>query len=375
MPPLKHTPYYHKFLELGAELSDRPGFIVAQWFTSIEEEHKATREAAGLYDVYSQGPIDVKGKDAHALLNRLVVNDLDRLSDNQVIYTSFCNEQGGMLDDLTCYRFSPEHYWVIATPSRVATIEQRITEHARGLCAHVTNTIPGTAYLSVQGPKSREILSGITAADLSTAALPYYHLVSTTVAEVPVILSRTGYSGELGYELYYSRDYGEYMWDALMAAGADYGLKPAGLGALITTRVEKKYPLFGLDISEGNTPVEAGLGWTVRLDKKSDYSGRAVIQRQKEEGVTRRLVGFELPDLSYVPARDDTIWFDGREVGKVTSAGRGLTLGKALALGYVAIDVAKAGTTVTLRSAAGEDYPAIIHTKAFYDPDLQRIRA
>lgn len=375
MAPLKQTPYYHKFLELGAELADRSGFSAAIVFTSVEDEHQATREAAGLYDVYSQGPIDVKGKDAHALLNRLLVNDLDRLADGQVIYSSVCNERGGMLDDLTCYRLSAEHYWVIATPSRAAVIEQWISEHARGLCAHVTNIISGTAYLSLQGPSSRAILSNLTDADLSTAALPYYGLVSTTVAEVSTVLSRTGYSGELGYELYYPREYGEHMWDALMRAGSDYGLKPAGLGALITTRVEKKYPLYGLDLFEDNTPVEANLGWTVRKNKQSDYIGRAVIERQKEVGPARLLVGIELANLDFVPTRGDAISVAGREVGQVTSAGRGLTLGKALALGYVTTEVAKDGAQATIQAAvSGEDYAGTIHTRAFYDPDLKRIR-
>lgn len=376
MSPSKHTPYYHKFVELGAELADRSGFLAATKFTSIEEEHQATREAVGLYDVYAQGPIDVKGKDAHALLNRLLVNDLDRLEDNQVVYSSVCNKQGGMLDDLTCYRLSSEHYWVIATPSRVATIEGWIGEHARGMCAHVTNTIAGTAYLSVQGPRSREILSNLTDADLSTSALPYYRIVQSTVAEVPTLVSRTGYSGELGFELYYPRDYAEHMWDSLMMAGTDYGLKPAGLGALLTTRIEKKYPLYGLDVSDGNTPIEANLGWTARTSKQSDYIGREVIQRQKEEGTTRLLIGIELPDLAFVPARGDMISHDGREVGQVTSAGRGLTLDKALALGYVATDVATAGTPVMIRSTANnEAYAGVIHTKAFYDPSLKRIRS
>jgi aminomethyltransferase len=375
MAPPKHTPYYHKFVELGAEFGDRMGYLAALRFTTVEEEHRATREGTGLYDVYAQGPIDVKGKDAHDLLNRLLVNDLELLEDNRVIYSSVCNTAGGMLDDLTCYRLSGEHFWLVATPSRAAVIEQWVTEHARGLCAHVTNCISGTAYLSVQGPTSRAILEKLADADLSTAMLPYYSLVQTTVAEVPTVLSRTGYSGELGYELYYPREYAEYMWDTLVRAGADHGLRPAGLAALVTTRMEKKYPLYGLDLSEENTPVEAGLGWTVRTTKQSNYIGREVIQRQKEEGPSRLLVGLELSDLSVVPARGDTIAVDGRDVGQVTSAAKGLTLGRALAMGYVASAFAHAGQQVTIRSTAnGEDYPATIHTRAFYDPDRRRIR-
>ncbi|MGH9173995.1 MAG: glycine cleavage system aminomethyltransferase GcvT, partial [Vicinamibacterales bacterium] len=176
MPARKQTPYYHKFVELGAELADRIGFDAAVRFTTTEEEHRATREAAGLYDVYYQGPIDVKGKGATALLQRLLINDLERIDDGGVIYSSMCNDEGGMLDDMTVYRLSGEHYWIIATPSRVALIEQWVTEHARDMNAYVTNCVSGTAYLSLQGPKSREILGRLTDADLSTGALPYYRL-------------------------------------------------------------------------------------------------------------------------------------------------------------------------------------------------------
>jgi aminomethyltransferase len=375
MPAPRHTPYYHKFVELGAELGDRMGFLAATRFTSVEEEHRATREGIGLYDVYYQGPIDVKGTDAHGLLNRLMVNDLNRIEDGGVIYTSICNEQGGMLDDLTVYRLSGDHFWLVCTPSRAAIIEQWVTDHAQGACSHVTNCVSGTAYLSIQGPNSRAMLQTLTDADLSNQALPYYRFIQTTVAEVPALLSRTGYSGELGYEVYYPRDYAEHMWDSLVAAGSDYGLKPAGLGALRTTRMEKKYPLYGLDISEDNTPLEANLGWTVRLNK-GEFIGRDVLRRQKEEGVSRLLVGIELPNMDFLPARGDTISVDDRQVGSVTSAENGFWLGKNLAMGFVAVDVAKAGVQVTITSAVnGEDYAGVIHTRAFYDPNLERLRS
>lgn len=374
MAARKHTPYYHKFVELGAELVDRMGFDAALRFTTTEEEHRATREAAGLYDVYYQGPIDIKGKDATALLQKVLVNDLERIQDGGVIYSSVCNESGGMLDDLTCYRLSGEHYWLIATPSRAAIVEQWVTEHARGMCAHVTNNVSGTAYLSLQGPKSRDILTTLTDTDLSTSALPYYSLVQTMVAEVPTLISRTGYSGELGYELYYPRDYAEHMWDSLIAAGSDFGLKPAGLGALRSVRMEKKYPLFGLDLSENNTPLEGNLGWTVRLNK-GEFIGREALQRQKDEGVSRLLVGIELTGLDFLPAPGDTISLDGQEVGRVTSGDRGFYLGKSLAMGYVGRDHARSGTLVTIRSAAnGEDYAGTISTKAFWDPEMARAR-
>jgi aminomethyltransferase len=375
MPPRKQTPYYHKFIELGAEIADRIGFDAAVRFTSVEDEHRATREAAGLYDVYYQGPIDVKGRDATALLQSLLVNDLERIDDGGVIYSSMCDEQGGMLDDLTVYRISSEHYWIVATPSRAALIEAWVAEHARGRIAYVTNCVSGTAYLSLQGPRSRDILRRLTDADLSTATLPYYRLVQTTVAEVPTLVSRTGYSGELGYELYYPRDYAEHMWDALLAAGSGDGLKPCGLGALRSVRIEKKYPLYGLDLSEGNSPYEANLGWTVRLTK-GEFIGREALKRQREAGVSRLLVGIQLSGLDFLPAPGDPILMDDQQVGRVTSADRGFHLGVSLAMGYVETAVAEQGVGVTISSAAsGEAYSGTVYTRAFYDPDMTRAKA
>lgn len=375
MPARKHTPYYHKFIELGAEIVDRIGFDTAARFTTIEEEHRATREAAGLYDVYYQGPLDLKGPGATALLQRLLVNDIERIGDGGVLYSSMCNEQGGMLDDMTVYRLSPEHYWIISTPSRAALIEAWVTEHARGNAAYVTNCVSGAAYLSLQGPKSREILGRLTDADLSTAALPYFNFVQTVVAEVPMLVSRTGYSGELGYELYYPRDYAEHVWDSLLAAGSDDGLKPCGLGALRSVRIEKKYPLYGLDLTDGNSPYEAGLGWTVRLGK-GEFVGRDALARQKEQGVDRQLVGIELARLEFLPSPGDAILSDGREIGRVTSADRGFHLGKSLAMGYVEKAVAESRAQVTIASATtGEDYAGTIHTRAFYDPEMTLAKA
>jgi len=375
MPARKHTPYYHKFIELGAEMVDRIGFDTAARFTTIEEEHQATREAAGLYDVYYQGPLDLKGPGATALLQRLLVNDIERIGDGGVLYSSMCNEQGGMLDDMTVYRLSPEHYWIISTPSRSALIEAWVTEHARDNAAYVTNCVSGTAYLSLQGPKSRDILSRLTDADLSTAALPYFSFIQTDVAEVPMHVSRTGYSGELGYELYYPRDYAEHVWDSLLAAGSDDGLKPCGLGALRSIRIEKMYPLYGLDLTDGNTPYEAGLAWTVRLGK-GDFVGRDALARQKEQGVERLLVGVALSGLEFLPSPGDVILTDGREVGRVTSADRGFQLGKSLVMGYVEKAAAESGAQVTIASAAsGEDYAGTIHTRAFYDPEMMRAKS
>ncbi len=363
----RHTPYFHKFLEAGAELGDRIGFDAAVVFTSVEEEHLATREAVGIYDVYYQGPIDIKGPDAEALLQKVLVRDVERrLTDGGVLYSSLCNAAGGMIDDLTCYRFSAEHFWLIATPSRVETVQSWLAEHGAGMRTYITNTISGHAYLSLQGPRSRELLSGLTDADLSTAALPYFRLTEAVVAEVPMVVSRTGYSGELGYELYYPRDYAEHVWDAVFSAGEEFGAKPAGLGALRSVRMEKKYPLYGLDISDTTSPLEAGLAWAVDVDKEG-YIGRDALRRQRDDGLSRLLVGIGFEDLSYVPAAGDAVTLDGEQIGAVTSSDNGWFLRKGLAMGYLRPGCAEA--QVMVASADGSSAKGVVTARAFFDPD------
>jgi aminomethyltransferase len=369
----RHTPYYHQFLALGAEIVDRIGFDAAFRFTTTEAEHVATRTAAGMYDVYYQGAVDVKGREAEAFLNSVLVNDVRRLTDGGVLYSSAVNETGGMIDDLTVFRFSAEHYWLCPTPSRVDRVVAHLTEHSRGRLAYVTNCVPGTAYLSIQGPHSRAILAGLTGLDLSTETLPYYRFVEGTLAEVPVVLSRTGYSGELGYELFYSRDYADHMWTALLEAGEPHGLQPAGLGALRSVRIEKKYPLYGLDLDETTSPYEAGVGWTVHLDK-GEFIGREALLRQREAGLTRSLVGIAFEGLAFLPKPGDPVTVDGRAVGKVTSADTGYTLGRTLALGYLEPSIAD-GTPVVVTTGDGTSAGGVVHHAALYDPERTRVRA
>jgi aminomethyltransferase len=240
----------------------------------------------------------------------------------------------------------------------------------------VTNCVSGTAYLSLQGPRSRELLTTLAPdADLSTDALPYYRLIETSVAGIPTVVSRTGYSGELGHELYYPRDYASAMWDSVFEHGEPLGAKPAGLGALRTTRIEKKYPLFGLDVTPETTPLEASLGWAVDLDGDADFIGRDALRAQRDAGVARELVGIGMPDTAFLPAIGDAIAVDGGELlGAVTSAETGWFLGRNLALGYVT-----AGTPddqeVTVTAADGSSATGVITRRAWYDPDRERIRA
>lgn len=371
--PRRHSPYYQRYLDHGAELVDRIGYDAPYRFTSTEEEHIATRTRAGMYDVYHQGALLVQGKDAEALLQKTMVNDLARIGDGKVLYSSVCNEQGGMIDDLTIYRVAGDHFFLSPTPSRVDAVYAWLSGHAHGMDVYVNNLVSGTGFISVQGPESRAIMGRLSDADLSTEAVPYYSFTNATVAEIPAIIARTGYSGELGYEVFYAREYGLHMWDSVMAAGKEFGLVPCGLGALRSVRMEKRYPLYGLDLDETTTPLEAGLGWTVRFSK-GDFIGKDALQRQKESGVTRSLVAIEFPDLEFLPATGNAVTIDGKPVGKVTSGDRGFFVGKSIALGYLDPAVAETGTQVDVTDAAGTTRSGVVNTKAAYDPDRAKAK-
>ena len=370
---IKRSPYHHKFVALGATFVDRLGFAAPTVFTSTAEEHRATREAVGVFDVYYQIAVEVAGRDAEAFLQGVVVADAAGLPVRRALYTSLCNEAGGMIDDLTCFRLAPDRYWLFPTPSRVEAVLAALAAAQVGHDVVVTNLGYKNAYLSIQGPQSRALVSALTDADLSTAALPYYSFTMANVADVPnTLLSRTGYSGELGYEIFYPVEYAEHVWDRVFAAGAELGVCACGLGALRTLRLEKKYVLFGLDANDTTTPLEAGLGWTVKFDKPR-FSGREALSKQREAGAARRLVLIEFPTLDFVPSVGASIRVEGRDVGKVTSADRGYAVGKALALCFVASAHARQGQEVTVSAPEGES-AGRIHLKAIYDPDGHRLR-
>lgn len=368
MSLIRHSPYHHRFSALGAEFVDRLGMASPLKFTSTEKEHLATRSAVGIYDVYYQCAVEVTGQGATSLLQHHLVADIASLAVGKVVYSSLCASSGGMVDDLTCFRLAADRLWLFPTPSRIGAVVDTLTKDASAHNSSVTNLGYKSAYLSIQGPRSRELLSRLTSVDLSTAALPFYSFTTGTVAEITgTIVSRTGFSGELGYELFYPSECAEHLWDSVMCAGADLGVTPCGLGALRSVRIEKKYPIYGLDLDETTTPFEAGLGWTVKLGKPA-FAAKAALERQKREGVTRKLMLVEMSGLEHLPARGDRITVEGREAGSVSSADRGYAVGKSLALGYVATALAKDGAVATIEMAAGGTAKGTLRERAVHDP-------
>lgn len=371
---IKHSPYHHKFVALGATFVDRLGFSAPLVFTSTEEEHLATRNGVGLFDVYYQVAIAITGKDAQSFVDLAVVADAANLAIGRSIYTSICRQDGGMIDDLTCFRISSEEYWLCPTPSRVAQVMNALTMIKLNFSVSVTNLGYKNAYLSVQGPLSRSLLSQLTISDLSSKVLPYFSFIESTVAGVPgALLSRTGYSGELGFELFYPVEYAEYLWESVFKAGLNFGVKPCGLGALRTLRLEKKYLLYGLDADEKTTPLEAGLGWTLK-NKKSQFIGKEALERQLKEGVKKRSVLLQFEGLNFVPEIGANIFSNGKAIGVVTSAEKGYSVGSSLALGYVDTIHATHGEELMVTGANGLK-AAKIHLRSIYDPDGIRVHA
>ncbi len=372
MAMLRHSPYHHRFVQLGAQFVERIGFAAPSVFSTTVDEHRATRERVGLFDVYYQVPIEVAGAEAEAVLDQVLVADISRQAIGRVVYAAPCNAQGGMIDDLTCYRLDTDRFWLVPTPSRVDAVLATVKAAAAGRHAVVTALGYKNAYLSVQGPASRALLQGLTATDLSAAAMAYFSCKPMTLAEVPMLVSRTGYSGELGYELFYPSEYAEHVYDTLLAAGQPLGILPCGLGALRSLRIEKRYPLYGLDLDETTTPVEAGLGWTVKLTKPA-FQGREVLAKQKQTGTERQLVLLLLAPDAPLPPVGAAVSHSGARVGRVTSADRGHTVGRTLAMAYVAPALAVDGQALWVAGDGGE-LPALVSVGPAYDPGGLRVR-
>jgi len=369
----KHTPYYHKLVAAGAKLQDRGGFATPNFFTSIADEHKAVRERVGMFDVYYQVGVEIKGRDAEALLTRALVNDVRRMRDGGVIYSSICTEKGGIVDDLTCFRFSGDKFWLSPTPSRVQAVVEAVSRLACSLNVTVTNLGYANAYLSIQGPASRELLSSLTDTNISSEALKYFNFTRGNIAEVPdAIISRTGYSGELGYELFFPVEYAEYVWDCVAEAGRRFDIRPCGMKTMRSLRIEKSYLLYGLDVNEQTDPLSAGLGWTVRFDDR-DFIGRDALEEIASNGTSRRLKLIDTGAVHSI-AHGEKVLHNGQEVGVVTSGDPGFHLGRTYAFAYLPRELAVKDTQLQIQLAdGGAKVAGTVLDRAPYDPERRRL--
>ncbi|MBS0662503.1 MAG: glycine cleavage system aminomethyltransferase GcvT [Verrucomicrobia bacterium] len=347
MSDLKRTPLREFHVAHGGRLVDFAGWEMPVQYKSILEEHKAVRRAAGLFDVSHMGEVDVRGPEAGRFLNHLVTNDVAKLFPGRVIYSPMCYPSGGVVDDLLVYMRGPEDYFLCINAGNVDKDLAWIRQQAARFQVTITDRSADYALLAVQGPNAAAIVQSLTPAAL--ADIKYYHFGHGDVAGVPCILSRTGYTGEDGFELYHATAQAPKLAEAVLAAGAGHGLELAGLGARDSLRLEAGYPLYGHEITQDVSPLAAGLGWTVKLDKGFDFIGRAALVAEKQQGLKQRIVFFKTGDRRIVRADTPILGADGAVVGRVVSGTLSPILNEAIGSALVNAASAAAPLAVDIR--------------------------
>lgn len=329
--PLLRTPLYAAHLALGARMVPFAGWEMPVQYSGIIDEHRAVRARAGLFDVSHMGEVDLTGPGAGPLIQRLVTNDLSRITVGQAMYTPMCTPEGGIIDDLLVYRMGDDHLMLVFNAGNTAEGLAWVRDHAGG-DVRIADRTAEIALLALQGPLAERILERLTPVSLGT--IRYYRFRDgIEVAGQRALVSRTGYTGEDGFEIYVDGARAVQVWNALLEAGEPAGLLPAGLGARDTLRLEAGYLLHGNDMDKTTTPLEVGLGWTVKFGK-GEFIGAQVLERQKREGLSRRLVGFTLRGRA-IARHGFPIRRDGAPLGQVTSGSFGPTVEKSIGLGFV----------------------------------------
>jgi aminomethyltransferase len=360
---MKKTPLNAVEHELGGKMIDFGGWELPVQFTGILEEHQAVRTNAGLFDVSHMGEILVKGPESLTLLQKATCNDVSKLEDGRAQYNGLLYPTAGFVDDILIYRMSGDDYFVVVNAANTDKDYDWLVECAKGLDVNVKNASAEYAQLALQGPNAEKILRPLTDTDL--AAMKYYRFARGKVDGVPAIISRTGYTGEDGFELYVAPAEGPRLFKKLVAAGAT----PCGLGARDTLRLEAKMALYGNDIDHSTTPLEADLAWIVKLDK-GDFMGRDVLERERAEGPRRKLVGFEMVDRGI--ARHGYPIVDGsEEIGVVTSGTHSPTLKKPIGLAYLPPDKSAPGTEFTVLIRGKEARARVVPTPFYKRPKEQ----
>ncbi|MBL9187439.1 MAG: glycine cleavage system aminomethyltransferase GcvT [Opitutaceae bacterium] len=349
MSELKRTPLRDFHAAHGGRLVDFVGWEMPVQYRSILEEHKAVRRAAGLFDVSHMGEVDVRGPDAARFLNQLVTNDVAKLFPGRVLYSPMCYPNGGVVDDLLVYMRGAEDFFLCINAGNIAKDLAWIREQAAGFNVTITDRSDDYALLAVQGPRAAAIVQSLTGAKLGL--VKYYHFTEATVAGIQCLASRTGYTGEDGFELYHAVDDAPALAAALLAAGQPHGLELAGLGARDSLRLEAGYPLYGHEITSEISPLTAGLGWTVKLEKGADFIGRAALLAEKQHGGAHKVVFFRTGDRRIVRADTPVLDAAGATVGRVLSGTLSPILNEAIGSALVPSAAAAQPLAVDIRGA------------------------
>ncbi|MBO8125618.1 MAG: glycine cleavage system aminomethyltransferase GcvT [Firmicutes bacterium] len=343
MSELKRTPLFHLHQAAGAKMIPFGGWEMPVQYSGILEEHRAVRQAAGIFDLSHMGEFYVQGPGAYDYLNRLLTNKLAKLEPGKAQYNLLCREDGGVLDDLILYRLDKEIFLVVVNAANIDKDWDWFQSHLPSAGVELINATDDTALIAVQGPHSEEILAKVTPVDV--AGITPFTFQKGRVSGIDTLIAATGYTGERGFELYLDASEAETVWNKLLEAGSDLGLVPVGLGARDTLRLEMAYSLYGQELTVETTPLEAGLNFAVKLDK-GDFIGRAALQKQAEEGIKRRLVGFKMIGRG-VPRHGYEILNRNSEViGAVTSGSFSPTLEENIGLGYVSVGEGQTGNHI-----------------------------
>lgn len=339
---MKTTKFFNIHKELGAKIVDFAGYKMPIQYSSIIGEHKAVRESVGVFDVSHMGEFFIKGNDALNFVQYVTVNDASKLFPGRVQYSAMCYEDGGIVDDLLVYRLAEDEFMLVVNASNIEKDFEWIIKNNK-FDLDIKNESDEYSLLAVQGPRSLDVMKKVLNNNLG---LEYYHFTNTKISDVDVLISRTGYTGEMGFEIYFkgSEVDAKKVWDAIFLAGQEYDIQPAGLASRDSLRLEMGFCLYGNDIDETTNPLEAGLGWITKLNKES-FIGKEALLKQKENGVKRRLVAMESNEKTF-PRKGYPITFEDEKIGEITSGTVSPVLEKPIALGYVSKDHSAVGSEV-----------------------------
>lgn len=345
MSQLKRTPLFSEHVDLGGKIVEFGGFEMPVQYKGIIEEHHTVRKQAGLFDVSHMGEFEIKGPEAKKFIQRMITNNLEKIEPGKILYSPICYENGGTVDDLLVYCFDWEHYWLVVNASNTEKDWQWLVENKGDEDVKLTNISPDIAQLALQGPKAQEILQQLTSYDLSN--IKFFRFQEVDVAGVRCIVSRTGYTGEDGFELYLKAKEVIHLWRELLAKGESLGIAPIGLGARDTLRFEAGLPLYGHELGPEITPLEAGLGIFVDLKSENNYIGKEALLRQKNEGLKRKKVGIEMIDRG-IPREGYVVRKEEEEIGIITSGSFSPTLEKNIGMALIATDKAEIGNKISV---------------------------
>ncbi len=344
---MRKTPLYDYHLKLGATIIDFGGWAMPVQYTSVMKEHRATREAAGLFDICHMGEIDVKGPLAFDLLQWVMSRNLEGQKIGQMKLSVLTNEQGGIIDDLTVYMLAEDHYRLVTnagSKDKDLNWMQKIREEKGFSNVRIIDMTDKTGKIDIQGPRSEVILQKLVSHDL--APLKFYNSMESQILDIPALISRSGYTGEDGFEIYMEAERTGDVWDKLLETGAEYGLKPVGLGARDTLRLECGMMLYGNDMDETTTPLEVVYGWITDLEK--DFIGSENLRKQKKDGLKRKLVGFEMEERG-IARHGYRVFKSGQEIGEVTSGTFAPTVNKAIGMAFVPESCKEPGTEISIQ--------------------------